>query len=180
MNTFDLDTTFPPSLEGQPLLAMFVTMAFWGSTLLCMQWIYAIIDDLKTHPMPLRHPLTGARMVRLILLTVIVTRTLPRLFLLMMWETMSEYWRQTIALGTWLILIPTSALFAFGWFLDRVGRPVERFQMRRFPAPDVALSTKGEKKRALLLIGLIFVVAFATTYIRPDPRDRASSSFQQR
>jgi hypothetical protein len=66
--TFEAATSFPPSLAHLPWLAMLTVMCFWAGTLLCLQWMYSIVDDMREYPAPWAHPVTAARLVKLLLL----------------------------------------------------------------------------------------------------------------
>ncbi len=170
-SAIELDVGFPPSLAGQHLLAMFVIMAFWAGTLLCLQWAFAIVQDIISRPVPLRHPLTGGRVVKLIVLFSIMMTTFPRLLLLMLWSEMTPEWRNNVALITWLVLIPWSVFIVFAWYVDRLNRTGEGFHLSRLKVAEMPVAPIKEKTRGALLIALIFVISFATTYIRQEPRE---------
>lgn len=174
MDTFDA-APLPPSLRGLPLTAMFIIMGFMIGTLLCLQWLYRIIDEMRDDPAPLRHPLTAVRAVKILFILAALSCAIPRMVLLMAWELMSPWWREHLALGSWLFYVVWAALLATAWWIDRVSAPVQRWQLRRVPAPGVVVSDTGVKTRGIIILSLIFVVAFATTYVRP----KDVPSFQQ-
>lgn len=169
MSPFLADSGFPPSLDGYPILTMLVVMFFWGGTLMCLQWIYAIVSDMIDTPAPRRHPVTVVRWVKLMLLSAALTRTVPRLVLLMTWQKLPEDWREIWALSSWLVLIPWALMFGCAWWLDRAARPIEQVATLRWSATELKPATRIEKRRGIVLLGVIVVIGFATTFIRPGP-----------
>jgi hypothetical protein len=170
MNTFSAPSSFPPSLAHMPILTMLTQMGFWIVTLLCLQWIYSILDDANDHPAPRGSYVGTVRTVKLRLLLCAVLLTAPRLVLLAAWGPLSVWWREAISLSAWLVLIPASIVLSHAWWRDREARPSERLHLRhRFV--EIAPATAHEKTRGAIALVLIIVIAFATTFIRLDPRD---------
>jgi hypothetical protein len=179
-NTFSDASSFPPSLAGLPWLAMLTVMCFWAGTLLCLQWMYSIIDDMREFPAPWTHPVTAARLVKLLLLGSALIRTIPRLVLLMTWQGLSPWWREFFALSSWVVYVPWATLFIFAWWIDRTVRPVDRVMLQHYRTQPYIEVAKGEKTRGAIIIALIFVVAFATTFVRPIPDVRAPNHIGER
>jgi hypothetical protein len=167
---FEIDTTFPPSLARLPVLAMLTQMGFWIVALLCLQWIYSILDDARDHPAHGRSYVGVVRSVKIQLLICAVGLTFPRLISLVAWGLLSPFWREIMSLLSWIILIPVATILARAWWRDRLARPAERLHVRhRFV--EVTPPTVHEKTRGVLAFGLIIVIAFTTTYVRRDPTD---------
>lgn len=166
LTTFS-QSSLPPSLQGMPLLAMLVTMAFLFGTGLCLQWLYTIIAEMVDDPAPLRHPLTAVRMVKMLFLIAALIFVTPRMVLLMAWEWMSPWWRESLSVGTWVSCIGWAAVLSLAWWIDRTVTPTTRFQLRRIPQAADVIVEPGRKIRGAIIFGLIFVVAFSTTYVRP-------------
>lgn len=170
MNAFTFDSSFPPSLAKIPILAMLTQVGFWAVTLLCLQWIYSIMDDSRAHPAPIGSYVRVSRIVKLRLLVIAFALVAPRLILVAAWQRMSPFEREAVALVSWVILIPCAIVMALGWWSDRAARPTERMKARSRQFIEIAPPTAHEKTRGIIGLILIFVIAFSTTFIRVDPR----------
>ena len=170
MNTFSLEASFPPSLAKVPILAMLTQIGFWVVTLLCLQWIYSILDDTRAHPAPNGSYVRMTRLVKLRLLIIAFGLVAPRLILVAAWQRMSPWQREGMALVSWVVLIPCAIVMARAWWDDRAARPTERTKARSQRYIEIAPATAHEKTRGILSLLLIIMIAFATTYIRVDPR----------
>ncbi len=168
MDTFTAATAFPASLVGRPGLAFCVITAFMVGLLLCLQWLYSIIDDGRAHPAPKGHPLSHLRRIKAIILIAAIIPALPRGILLMTWHKLSPYYREALSLTSWVVFIPAGGLLAYAWLLDRGLRPMEVRTVAVFPIAKVLPVTRGQKTRGLLTLSLIFVSAFAITFVRPS------------
>ncbi len=170
MDTFIADSALPPSLADKPFLAMLTIMALWAGTLFCLQWLYSTVADMRDEPAPRRHPLTAFRWMKILLVIAALTCTSPRMVLVMCWNYLSPEWRENLSLGSWLFLMIWAVLIGAAWWIDKVSGPYTDYQLRRVPSPRVFAETvKAEKTRGVITLGLIFVIAFATTYVRPMP-----------
>lgn len=175
MNSFAAESSFPPSLANLPILAMLTQMGFWTVTLLCLQWLYSIIDDAHDHPAPAGSYVGVVRGVKIRLLLCAAGLTIPRLILLVAWGVLTPWWREAIAMSAWVILIPTAIILARAWWNDRRARPSERLHLRhRFV--EVTPVTVHEKTRGAVALVLIIVIAFATTFVRLNPEDATPPS----
>lgn len=169
MNTFTLEASFPPSLAKLPILAMMTQVGFWAVTLLCLQWIYSILDDSHDHPAPRGSYVRVSRAVKLRLLLTALGLTLPRLILVVAWQRLLPWQREAVALLSWVVLIPCSILMARAWWADRNARPTERAKATSIRHITLAPPSGLEKTRGAIGLILIFVIAFATTFVRLDP-----------
>lgn len=168
MSPFVIESTFPPSLEDRPLLALIVVAAYWGGTLFLLQWIFAVITDMLAVPAGPRHPVTRVRRIKLALLTAALVMTVPRLVLVMGWQKLGSVGRETWSVATWAVLIPWAILLGYAWWLDREARPVEQVATLRWSITEVKPATGIEKMRGVMLVGIIMVIAFVTTFVRPE------------
>lgn len=175
MNIFTAETALPPSLDSLPLLAMLSQVGYWIVLLLCLQWIYSLLDDAYNHPAPPGSYVRVARGVKIRLLLVVLTFIVPRLISLVAWRVLDPYWRETWSMLSWVVAIPCSIWAAVAWWRDRGARPVER-QNIRFRFVEVSPPTVHEKTRGVVALVLIFAVAFATTFVRLDPQDAPRST----
>lgn len=167
---FAVDSHFPPALGDWPFLAMLVQTAFWVLTLICLQWIYSVVDDKKTAPAPWRSYVGMTRNVKLTLLSMAVLRTIPLLVLLNGWQRLNPNTRQFIAGASYVIYIPVAVGIAFAWWIDRRARAAEgNGRMLAFRNIELQKSEAHEKTRGIVALVLIIVVAFATTFIRSEP-----------
>jgi hypothetical protein len=182
METFR-DAPFPPSLDGKPFLAMVIVTALLVGTALCLQWLYAIIDEARSGPpAPRRHPIRAYRAIRSLFIVACLACTLPRLIQVMCWQTLSPAWREAMSVGSWLIYVVWALCLAAGWWIDRMSRPVIDYQLHRVPAPETRGSDaafSGKRGEAAVIMALIVITAFATTFIRPDIRAQRPGIFQR-
>lgn len=169
MNTFALEASFPPSLAKLPILAMLTQVGFWTVTLLCLQWIYSILDDTHEHPAPHGSYIRVSRVIKLRLLLIALLLVLPRLVLVAAWQRLTPFWRETVSLGSWVVLIPCAIILARAWWADRTARPTERVKARSLRFIEIAPPSAHEKTRGFIGLALIFLIAFSTTFIRVDP-----------
>lgn len=174
---FSTSTSWPPSLADSPFLAFAVTAGFWVALLLALQWIYAIVDTSHQRQAAWSHPLTLTRWVKVLLLVVLLLITSPRIALLTVWHAMSPAWREWCSLTSWTIYIPAAGLFVGAWWIDNRARRVEEFQLTRSKPPEIDLSIGGpDRFRSFIVLVLILLIAFATTFIRKAPEHHAPAT----
>ena len=167
MNYFERPIPFPPSLADKPFAVMMVVAGMLVGLLICLRWIYTIVTEVVEDRRPIRHPLSAIRAVKLTLILAALTLVVPRLMLVMVYNLLSAGARESLSLAGWLTYAVWATLLVIAWWIDNTASEVVEFQLRRVPTPEVTTSTSGARTRGILTLGLIFVVAFATTYIRP-------------
>lgn len=175
-NPFSIEAAFPPSLAGQPLLAMTTVMAFWAVTLICLQWIYETVSAAGDAPAPKRSYIRIARGVRLWLAVTAFLLTAPRLAQLMLWQVMDKDQREWLAVANWVACVPAAGTIIYAWWSHRTMVKTEEHYIETQGYYAAAPSTRAEKTRGFVIILLVFVVAFATTFVRPSPNVDAPRS----
>lgn len=177
MSFFDLQSDFPPSLTGQPIYYMIVVVGMLIGTLLCMKWLFIEIDDLVNDGYPRRHPVTANRWIKILFIIAGLIVSVPRLIMVMGWGHMGPAARNNWALGSWLVYALWGILLAAAWFVDHVSRSAINQHLALRPVVlfvDEA-DARSKKYEGIRTLGLIVLIAFATTYIRPaQHHDRTS------
>ena len=116
--------------------------------------------------MPLKHPVTAARLVILLLLVASLMRGGPDTVLYMRWPEMSPEaraaWAQiNVAFDGWAF-IP----FSMAWLLDRLAIAVIVFQLRREPLPTDLWPTWSTLRQPLKIGAGVAFLAFAITFLQ--------------
>ncbi len=182
MNPFDFEASFPPSLASQPILTMLTVMSFWAVTMICLRWIWDTIESAIDMPAPRHSYVRQARSVRLWLVAALFLMTAPRLAQLMLWQLMTAGQRDTLSGIAWAALIPASGMIVYAWWRSTSVSKTEIAYTQNSGFYAAAEVTPSEKKRGVTILVLIFVVAFATTFVRPANHASApaTSAFQRR
>jgi len=164
---FSVESSFPPSLASQPLVALLTVASFWTVTLICLQWIYDTLDRAHDHPAPPRSYIRVARRVRLWLVAAALTITAPRLLTLMLWQVMNAGEREAASVISWVACIPAAAMITWAWWANKFAVKTEDHFVEHKGYYRIEPVTGSEKTRGVAMLCLIFVVAFATTFVRP-------------
>jgi hypothetical protein len=168
MDAFVVEATFPPSLQHNPLLAMATIMSFWAVVLICLQWIYEIVDANRDLPAPAASYIAVARRVRFWLVMSALIVALPRLVQLMLWQKLGAVPREFISAVSWMCVIPAAAMVVFAWWTNKQVVATESgFTIEHGFVPAVP-STRQEKTKGVMMLVLIFSISFATTFVRPS------------
>jgi hypothetical protein len=179
-NMFTLESTFPPSLADNPLLAMITVMAFWAIVLICLRWIYEGIDAHREFPAPVGSYIRTSRRMRMWLVASALLAAAPRLAQLMLWQLLSPPVREMVSSITWLAIIPAAAMVIYAWWLHNGIARTEQTYVKSYGFLFVDKADRQEKSKGALIVGLIFVIAFATTFVRPQPDAHSTPLVERR
>ena len=167
MSPFSAEATFPPSLEGNAILAMLTVMAFWSGILICLQWLYEMFSESRAYPAPKGTYFSTSRIVIGALIWAAFISMVPRLGQLMLWQVVGPEFRMALASAAWWSRIPATALVIYAWWRKRQLVATERSYAFDHGVVNVRLLSRAEKTRGVLILTLVFAVAFATTFVRP-------------
>jgi len=167
MNGTFTSAEFPPSLVDWPILTMLSIVALMFGMLILLQWVHRIVNSMIDQPHPLRSPVTIDRIVKLLLVLGPFIILLPRLIQVTAWSALTPIQREALSVEAWRVTIIWAFFFAIGWYLDRLAAPAATLQLARFPIPKPPELEMPNKKRGVLMLALVILLAFGITYIRP-------------
>jgi hypothetical protein len=157
---------YPPAFDGSQAFYMFGLFGLMWVSLLALEWTWRVIWSFVERPLPLRHPVTAARCVILLMLATSLMRGGPDTILYMRWPEMSPgaraAWAQiNVAFDGWAF-VP----FTMAWLLDRLAIAVIIFQLKREPLPTDLWPTWSTLRQPAKIGFGVFVLAFAITYLQ--------------
>jgi hypothetical protein len=160
---------FPPSLADRPILAMATITALLFGTLMLTQWAQRLARATVRDSLPWRHPLTIQRSVVLLLLGAMIVQAIPRIVQVMCYASLSPDMRDYIAASSWSVTILWATIIGAAWLFSQRGDALVTFQLRRVPTPNMLAQLQGERPKAVRVLLMVMLIAFATTFIRAQP-----------
>lgn len=182
MDIFFIEATFPPSLEKYRWIGAAIVWAMWIIELLCLRWLYEIVDANRALPAPRQSYIGVARKVRFWLVFSAFTVNTPRLAQLMLWRQVGPDVRENLSIAAWVSAIVCAAMVVYAWSLEKKLAVVEQTYARSHGFVPTKPVDRTEKMRMAKVMLMVMLIALATTFVRPhtDAHHRSTAVLDDR